>query len=116
MRKAKLVSEQTNSAPEMKVINTEQNRGYVEFEIDRHVKSIHALITKLVPSDRQKYYDGLLSYLLAEPIEVPLALHQPNPISKEHDYSNLNEKDLALIRELSQQMELLYRTTGYDPE
>jgi hypothetical protein len=116
MRKAKLVNEEIKSAPQMKVINTEQDRGHVEFEIDRHVKSIHSLIARLVPTDRQKYYDGLLCHLLSEPIEVPLAMHTPATTRKEHDYSNLNESDLALIRELSQQMEYLYRATVNDNE
>lgn len=115
MQKIK-TSQEVKGSPEMKVVSLQHNRAQIEFEIDRHVKSIQSLIQRLVPSDRQKYYNGLLSYMLAEPVQFPLKVHTQKQNTVEHDYSNLSENDLQLIRELSEQMEHLYRVSGFDPE
>ncbi|HRH65912.1 MAG TPA: hypothetical protein PLU53_06415 [Bacteroidia bacterium] len=115
MRKIK-TSQEVNGSPELKVVSLQNDRAQIEFEIDRHVKSIQSLIRKLVPSERQKYYNGLLSHMLAEPVRVPLEVHSNKQVHKDRDYSQLNEKDLGLIRELSQNLEQLYRISGFDTE
>jgi hypothetical protein len=79
----------------------------VEFEIQRHVKSIRALIKKLRPHDRQKYYDGLLSHMLTRGGDGMMQKAQ-----SKGDFSNLNDKDLLLIRELSGKIEELYFLSG----
>lgn len=115
MQKSKHTPESINHQPELRVVSQQQNQAHVAFEIDRHVKSIQALIGKLSPPERQRYYNGFLNHLLAEPVPYP---HQATSMTqpKMRDYSTLSANEVQLIRELSSQMELLYRTIGSDPE
>ena len=115
MRKIK-TSQEVSGSPEMKVVSLQNNHAQIEIEIDRHVKSIQCLIRRLTPADRQKYYNGLLSHLLSEPVQFPLQAHTAKQKVQEHEYSNLSENDLQLNRELSQNMEKLYRINNFDNE
>ena len=94
----------------MKVIETNYDRTHLEFEIHRHVKSIRALIHRLRPLERQRYYDGLLSHLLLQPLEYPFA--KPEGQKTYYDFSNLTVRELELVKELSVKMEELYRQSG----
>ena len=108
MRKEKNTSSSgEKSMPVLKVVQTAHDSSRLEFEIDRHVRCIRALIQKMRPVERQRYYDGLLSHLLCQPVEYPFTKVD----KKQHntDYSNLTTHELALIRELSVKMEELYR-------
>jgi hypothetical protein len=94
---------------QLKVVETPTDQAHVEMEIESHVKSIRNLIKKLRPYDRQRYYDGLLSHLLSQPVE------QSETSSKqEYDYCNLSVDDLSLIRELSVKIHELYRISESD--
>lgn len=95
----------------MKVITDIQSKAHIEQEIDRHVKSIQKLIARLGLPERQKYYDGLLSHILHEEIKYePVSSLAPD--RRNNDYSRLSATELKLIRELSVQMERMYRTVG----
>lgn len=111
MQKGKINSKETHE-PILKIITIEQDRKQIETEIDRHVKSIQSLIQRLGPPERQKYYNGLLSHLLAEEVSYPIDMKKTKQISKEHDYSRLSENELQLIRELSSQISSLYNNIG----
>lgn len=95
----------------MKVIETNTDQSKLEFEIELHVKSIRALIKKLRPMDRQRYYDGLLSHILSQPVEYPKV---KNSGDNSFDYCNLTVKELSLIRELSTKIHELYIMTDDD--
>ncbi len=111
MRKGKINNKETHE-PILKVITIAQDRKQIETEIDRHVKSIQSLILKLGPPERQKYYNGLLSHLLAEEVTYPMPLHKSKQVTMERDYSRLSENELQLIRELSTQINSLYNNIG----
>ena len=98
-----------NSA--MKVIETPNDQSYLEFEIERHVKSIKALIPRLRPKERQRYYDGLLSHILSQPVDYP-----NGKMSKDdsYDFCNLSFNELSLIKELSVKVHELYRISESD--
>jgi hypothetical protein len=104
------------SESQLKVVTIDTDRGRIEHEIDRHVKSIRSLIERLRPAERQKYFDGLLTHLISDNTEntTEKVIH-PQPRLVHSDYSNLSYDDLQLIRELSVKMEELYRTMEYDP-
>ncbi|MFM7217871.1 MAG: hypothetical protein ACKO1U_07635, partial [Bacteroidota bacterium] len=95
-----------------RVIPMYPEAGHIEREIDEHVKSIRALISKLRPSDRQAYFTGLLSHLLKD------ELTGNNPAKSypaiDADYDALSGDDLSLIRELSGHLHKLYIETGGD--
>ncbi len=111
MRKGKINNEETHKAI-LKVITIPQDRKQIETEIDRHVKSIQSLIQRLGPPERQKYYNGLLSHLLAEEVTYPMERKSASVTSRERDYSRLSEHELGLIRELSAQINHLYNNIG----
>ncbi len=111
MRKGKINNE-THAAPNMKVISVEQDRRQIETEIDRHVKSIQSLIQRLGPPERQKYYNGLLSYLLNEEVTYQPKQMNRSRTTTDHDYSRLSDNELTLIRELSAQISNLYSHLG----
>jgi hypothetical protein len=94
--------------PSMKVVETSFDQAHIEMEIERHVKSIKSLITKLRPLERQRYFDGLLSHILDQPVEYP---GPAKSNSTSFDYCNLSVNDLSLIRELSVKIHELYRIT-----
>ena len=91
----------------MRVLEPIVDQSRVEFEIDRHVKSIRALIQKLRPLERQRYYDGLLSHLLSQPVNYPFGKTETK--NNSNDYSNLSSTELSLVKELSLKIEELYR-------
>ncbi len=112
MQKGKINNGETHSTRVMKVITIEQDRKQIETEIDRHVKSIQSLIQRLGPPERQKYYNGLLSHLLAEEVNYPIVKRQTGNSTISRDYSRLSEHELQLIRELSSQINQLYNHLG----
>lgn len=100
----------------LKVVVVKNDQVYVEREIEKHIKKIKSLINKLRPAERQKYFNGLLSHLLHEPVEAPVRHSKTIMISdSEKDYSSLTVEELSLIEELGQKVEQLYRTMDYDP-
>ena len=86
----------------------------IEREVDNYVKSIRALISKLTPTERQKYYNGLLSFILNEQIEMS----NEGNVKKieESDFTRLTVRELNLLEELSLRMQQLYRTMEHDVE
>ena len=86
----------------------------IEREIDTYVKSIRALISKLTPTERQKYYNGLLAFILNEQVEMSSEANQKK--IEESDFTRLTERELGLLQELSMRMQQLYRTIGHDIE
>lgn len=92
--------------PVLQVVSTGSSNADLEQEIDRHVKSIRALINKLRPIERQRYYDGLLSHILSQPVEYPGPSKRRQD---DYDYCNLSYNELSLIRELSLKIHELYR-------
>ncbi len=109
----RLSSTSVKDFPQMKVVENQTNHVHVEIEIENHVKSIRALIQKLKPADRQRYFDGLLNHLLCKEIEYPQLKPTKTKMTKSiDDYSQLSENDLELIRELSCKLQDLYVRTG----
>jgi hypothetical protein len=106
MRKEKNHSSHVNHPSVMKVVEVASDQSKLEFEIELQVKTIRALIKKLRPAERQRYYDGLLSHLLSQPVDYPETKRDKND---SFDYCNLSYQDLSLIRELSVKMHELYR-------
>ncbi len=99
----------------MKVVVVDADQASIEREIERHIHKIRSLITRLHPSERRKYFNGLLSHILDE---QPDASHSMPTHKKSHsdtDYSKLSSEELKLIEELSVKMEQLYRTMNLDP-
>ena len=86
----------------------------IEREIDGYVKSIRALISKLTPTERQKYYNGLLAFILNEQIEMGTETSKRK--INENDFTKLTIRELNLLEELSLRMQQLYRTMGHDVE
>ena len=84
----------------------------IEREIDNYVKSIRVLISKLTPTERQKYYNGLLAFILNEQIEM--SMEGNNKKLDESDFTKLTVRELHLLEELSMRMQQLYRTMGND--
>ncbi len=107
-------SEKSETAS-LKVIVVENDQARIEREIEKNIQKIRALIRKLRPADRQKYFDGLLSHMLSEPVELS---QHPNSMNKkrnsEKDYSTLSFAEMKLIEELSLKIEQLYRTMDQD--
>jgi hypothetical protein len=83
----------------------------IEREIDQHVKSIRALISKLQPTEKQKYFNGLLAFIVNEQIEWTETQSTTGT-----DYSKLSAQDLTILEELSTKMQELYHTLDFDPE
>jgi|GEM_PF-5648797 len=86
----------------------------IEREIDGYVKSIRVLIGKLTPTERQKYYNGLLAFILNEQIEMSSDGNKKK--IDESDFTKLTVRELNLLEELSLRMQQLYRTMGHDIE
>ena len=110
MRKEKNTSPTHEKNSSMRVVEPTIDQTRIEFEIERHVKSIRALIHKLRPLERQRYFEGLLSHLLSQPINYPY--NKANAKNESSDYSSLSKQELALVRELSIKIEELYRHSG----
>jgi len=118
MQKGKLKHNQdVQNLPELTIIHVAQDRGRIEMEIDQHVKSIRSLINRLRPTERQKYFHGLLHHMLNAPEEHQMKSVTTTSTNKNQEisYSNLSQNDLVLIRELSTKMEELYRNMDDDP-
>lgn len=100
-----------NESPLSVVRSTPKN---IEREIDGYVKSIRALICKLTPTERQKYYNGLLAFILNEQVEMTSQGNRKK--IEESDFTKLSVRELNLLEELSLRMQQLYRTMEYDVE
>jgi hypothetical protein len=99
--------------PQLKVVESKANHVQVEIEIENHVKSIRALIMKLNPVDRQRYFNGLLDHILTKDIQYPNRKEAKKQIvNSNDDFSNLSTDDLDLIRELSCKLQDLYIRGG----
>ena len=103
----------TRKRAPLKVVES-KSPGQIEREIDSYVKSIRVLIAKLSPSERQKYYNGLLAFILHEQIEMSSEANQQK--IENSDFTRLSARELNLLEELSIRMQQLYRTMGQDPE
>lgn len=108
MRKEKNTGNAEKHIPVLKVIDVSSDQHQLEMEIDRQVKSLRALIKKLQPTERQQYFDGLLSHMLSQPVNYP---EPATHVNDSYDYCNLSVNELALIRELSVKVHELYRIT-----
>jgi hypothetical protein len=97
----------------LSIVHTTTTKN-IEREIDGYVKSIRALITKLTPTERQKYYNGLLAFILNEQVEMSNESNKKN--IDESDFTRLTVRELNLLEELSLRMQQLYRTMGHDVE
>ncbi len=106
MRKEKNTTNFKEHVPVLKIVNAGSNDSHLELEIERHVKSIRTLIRRLQPMERQRYYDGLLSHILSQPVDYPRKNLDPDA---HYDYCNLSYSELSLIKELSVKIHELYR-------
>lgn len=104
----------TGERAPLSVVKTGDSQAHIEREIDQHINNIRALIRQLRPSERQRYYNGLLAHILSEPVEP--SFHPTHIDRKESTHTNLSQEHLALIREMAVKMEQMYRVMdGYDP-
>ena len=110
MRKEKNTSPTHEKNSVMKVVEPTVDQTRIEFEIERHVRSIRALIQKLRPLERQRYFEGFLSHLLSQPVNYPYK--KADAKNHSNDYSSLSKHELELVRELSHKIEELYRHSG----
>ncbi|MCX6291458.1 MAG: hypothetical protein NT126_06800 [Bacteroidetes bacterium] len=114
-REKNRTSVQTDSTS-LKVVTVKTDHVQIEREIEKSIKKVRSLISKLRPVERQRYFNGLLAHILDEPIDFPASKKKTNSKSgQEKDYSNLSFEELQLIEELSVKMEQLYRTMDQDP-
>ncbi len=113
MQRGKNKSTEKTESTSLKVVVVENDQVRIEREIEKNIKKIRSLIHKLRPADRQKYFNGLLSHILDEPI--PTHHNSMNKKSEHKDYGSLSVVELTLIEELSVKMEQLYRTMDHDP-
>ena len=92
------------------------NENEIGKKIEKHVRSIEHLISKLGKKEKQEYFTGFLAHILAN---IKFENPPPSPVinSKmtEKDYSKLSEHELALLEELNSKMEELYRTMDDNP-
>ena len=86
----------------------------IEREVDQYIKNIRSLINKLSPTERQKYYNGMLSFIVNEQIELTSDA-QADAIDS-RDLSKLTTKELTLLEEMSTKMQQLYQVIGHDTE
>jgi hypothetical protein len=100
-------------SPSLRVVVVDKDQATIESEIERHVKVIRSLIQKLRPTDRQKYFDGLLSHIIDEPAKVSKGWNQSTRWQRS-DYSNLTVRELSLLEELSEKMEHMYRMMEHE--
>jgi len=92
------------------LIVVENKSTNVEREVDHYVKSIRSLIKKLSPAERQKYYNGMLAFIVNEQIELTEKSASKSVENK--DYSKLSVKELGLLEEMSAKMHQLYNLVG----
>jgi hypothetical protein len=104
----------TREQAPLSVVQTGESQTHLEREIDQHINNIRALIRKMRPSERQRYYNGLLSHILEVPVGP--SFHPTHIDRKDEQSTNLSHEHLSLIREMADKMEQLYRVMdGYDP-
>jgi hypothetical protein len=116
MQRGKNTQGEKTHGTSLKVVEVKTDQVQIEREIERNIKKIRSLISKLRPMDRQKYFDGLLSHILDEPVAWTAQTGaKPSKTNVEKDYSKLSFEELILIEELSVKMEQLYRTIDHDP-
>ena len=103
----------TRNQPEtnLRVVVVDKDQATIESEIERHVKVIRSLIQKLRPTDRQKYFDGLLAHIIDEPSDTNW---KNGSQWMRKDYSNLTVRELGLLEELSEKMEQMYRVMEHE--
>ena len=88
----KISSTSSSGLSTLSIVHTTGAKN-VEREIDSYVKSIRALIAKLTPTERQKYYNGLLAFILNEQVEMSSEGNQKK--IDESDFTRLTERDDA---------------------
>ena len=104
----------TREQAPLTIVKTGESQAHLEREIDQHINNIRALIRQLRPSERQRYYNGLLSHILSEPVEP--SFHPTRIDRQEEQSTNLSKEHLELIREMAVKREQMYRVMdGYDP-
>jgi len=109
MRKEKNTGNTERQVPTIKVVDVSTDQHQLEMEVDRQIKTLRALIKKLQPIERQRYFDGLLSYMLSQPIDFT---DYGGHVNDSYDYCNLSVNELSLIKELSVKVHELYHMTG----
>jgi len=92
------------------MIVVENKSVNVEREVDQYVKNIRSLIKKLSPAERQKYYNGLLAFVLNE--QVDLTEEKQTKAIEKKDFSKLSLHELSLLEEMSIKMQQLYNLVG----
>ena len=112
MRKEKNTGNTEKQLSTIKIVDVSTDQHQIEIEIDRQVKTLRALIRKLQPIERQRYFDGLLSHMLSQPIDFG---DYGGHVNDSYDYCNLSVNELSLIKELSVKVHELYHITG-DPD
>jgi len=113
MERGKKITTEKVTDSSLKVVVAQHHQARIEQDIEKNIKKIRSLIKKLRPSERQKYFDGLLAHMLDEPAETT-SLSISKKSSPDKDYSRLSIEELKLIEELSVKMEQLYRTMDHD--
>jgi hypothetical protein len=114
MQKGKRTEGVRTDSTTLKIVEPDNSQAQVERQIEKHINKIRSLVNKLRPSERQRYFNGLVAYLLNEPIDAATHASSKKP-DQNKDYSALSYEDLMLIEELSIKMEQLYRTMDHDP-
>ena len=115
LSKNNMIRNTTRNQPDapLRVVVVDKDQATIESEIERHVKVIRSLIQKLRPTDRQKYFNGLLSHILDEP-PVQSGNWKSSAQWMRSDYSNLTIRELGLLEELSEKMEQMYRVMDHE--
>ena|SRR5438132_536380 len=100
------------TAAPLKVVVVENDQTHIEQQIEKHVKKIRALIKKLRPAERQKYFNGFLSHILEDTNDASVTT---NKLNFDIQPTRLSFEEMKLLEELSLKMEQLYRTMDHDP-
>jgi hypothetical protein len=106
-----VTADSTLTVVENKWTNLPAGQAGTEREIDQHVKSIRALISKMHPAEKQKYFNGLLAFILNEQIEMT-----EKTATTGTDYTKLSTRELSILEELSSKMQELYTVVETDTE
>ncbi len=114
MERAKNRTTSKQESTSLKVVVVENDQTHIEQEIEKHIKKIRALIQKLRPPERQKYFQGLLSHIISEPVDFTSPMNHPK-LNFDIQQSRLTSDEMKLLEELSMKMEQLYRTLDHDP-
>lgn len=114
MERAKNRNPVRSESNTLKVVVVKNDQTHVEQEIEKHIKKIKALIQKLRPPERQKYFLGLLSHIVSEPTDFTTSMSHQRLNFDIHP-TRLTSNEMQLLEELSMKMEQLYRTLDHDP-